>query len=103
HGHPLQLAGDFGGFYWTSTDAFNIGVSFLSDPHNFGKVWIPCFDNFTVRSYYEYHVTTRSIDKAFCNCTLLESAQVGSTNLWHWKLDENIPSYLASVTVASYV
>lgn len=39
HGHPLQMSGDFGGFYWTATYAFNIGVSFLADPHTYGRVW----------------------------------------------------------------
>jgi hypothetical protein len=30
--------------------AFNLGVGFAADPHNFGRVWFPCFDNFVERS-----------------------------------------------------
>src|ERR1019366_2053791 len=103
HGQPLQMAGDFGGFYWTGSYAFNIGVSFLSTPPCFGKVWFPCFDNFSVRSRFEYFVTTDSSRKAFCNGILLDSSSTGGANTWHWKLTGNIPSYLASVTVGPYL
>ncbi|MDB5284010.1 MAG: hypothetical protein JWO06_3085 [Bacteroidota bacterium] len=103
NGSPLQMAGDFGGFFWTATYAFNIGVSFLADPPCFGKVWFPCFDNFTVRSNFEYYITTDITKKAFCNGLLLDSSSNATTNTWHWKLKENIPSYLASVTVGPYV
>jgi len=102
HGHPLQLNGDFGGFYWTSLYAFNIGVSFLADPHNYGRVWFPCFDNFTERSLYEFFITTKSIHKAFCNGLLENVSTAGLTKTWHWKLNEEIPSYLASVSVSDY-
>lgn len=102
HGKPGVLTGDFGGFYWDDTYAFNIGVSFKSDPHNYGRVWFPCFDNFKVRSYYEYFITTRATDKAFCNGLLLDVKTEDSAKVWHWKLKENIPSYLASVAVAPY-
>ncbi len=102
HGHPLQPSNDFGGFFWNGTMAYNIGVSFVSTPNNFGKVWFPCFDNFKVRSYYEYYVTTRNIHKAFCNGVLLDTVQNATINIWHWKLYESIPSYLASVAVAKF-
>lgn len=102
-GTPVQPSGDFGGFYWTSTFAFNMGVSFLADNPCFGKVWFPCFDNFTVRSYYEYYVTTLNNKKAFCNGLLIDTTHVDSASTtWHWKLTENIPSYLASVTVGPF-
>ncbi len=103
HGHPLQLSGDFGGFYWDATYAFNIGVSFLADPHTYGRVWFPCFDNFTERSFYEFFVTTKNIHKAFCNGLLLGvTPAAGNTQIWHWKLGQDIPSYLASVAVSDY-
>ena len=103
HGKPGVLPGDFGGFYWDDRYAFNIGVSFVSDPHNYGRVWFPCFDNFEVRSRYEFFITTRFTDKAFCNGLLLELQTLDSAKIWHWKLNEDIPSYLASVAVADYL
>jgi hypothetical protein len=103
HGHPIQIPGDFGGFYWTTTFAYNIGVSFKSNPHNFGKCWFPCFDNFSERSYHEYYVTTLNTQKAFCNGLLIDSTTADSTITWHWKLAENIPTYLASVTISDFM
>ncbi len=102
HGTPVQEAGDFGGFYWTTSQAFNIGVSFLANPHNYGRVWFPCFDNFTERSLYEFVVTTKDIHKAFCNGMLINSSINGNTKTWHWKLGQEIPSYLASMAVTTY-
>lgn len=103
HGHPLQVSGDFGGFYWDASYAFNIGVSFLADPHTYGRVWFPCFDNFTERSFYEFYVTTKNTHKAFCNGLLLGvTPAAGNTQIWHWKLGQDIPSYLASVAVSNY-
>lgn len=102
HGHPVQMPGDFGGFYWTNTYAFNIGVSFAETPHNYGRVWFPCFDNFEVRSNYEFYVTTKNTHKAFCNGTLQGVVNNGNKKIWHWRLSQPIPSYLASVAVASY-
>lgn len=102
HGHPLQMNGDFGGFYWTAAYAFNIGVSFLADPHTYGRVWFPCFDNFRQRSLYEFYVTTKNTHKAFCNGLLQGVTTAANKKTWHWKLSEEIPSYLASVAVSDY-
>ncbi len=102
HGNPYHASSDFGGFYWTGTYAFNIGVSFLADPHNYGKVWFPCFDNFEQRSLYEFYITTKSNHKAFCNGLLLDVNTVANKKIWHWKLGQSIPSYLASVAVSDY-
>lgn len=102
HGKPLQEAGDFGGFYWTSTYAFNIGVSFLADPHTYGRVWFPCFDNFEERSFYEFYVTTKTNHKAFCNGLLQGVTTNANSKIWHWKLAQDMPSYLASVAVSDY-
>jgi len=103
HGHPHQQLGDFGGFFWDQYYAFNIGVSFYNNPPNYGRVWFPCFDNFQSRSYFEYYVTTQRTQKAFCNGLLLDSSSTPSTNTWHWKLEGDIPSYLASVSISDYL
>ncbi len=102
HGHPLQMPNDIGGFYWTATYAFNIGASYLSNPHNFGKVWFPCLDNFKERSFFEYFVTTKNTHKAFCNGLLQGVTTVANKKTWHWKLYQEIPSYLTSVAVSDY-
>ncbi len=103
HGTPLQMPGDFGGFYWDDLYAFNIGVSFLAEPHNYGKVWFPCFDNFVERSTFHFAVTTDPSRRALCNGrqdSVTLSANGKKT--WYWTMTESIPSYLASISVSDY-
>lgn len=102
HGQPVEDA-TWGGFYFTGDYAYNMGVGFSSNPHNLGKVWFPCVDNFTDRAVYDFHITTSSSHKAFCN-GVLQGAAVNpdATLTWHWKMNQPIPAYLASVAVSAY-
>ena len=59
HGHPQGDASGWGGFYFSPTYAYNLGVGFAALPHNYGRVWFPCFDNFVERSKYEFNIWTR--------------------------------------------
>lgn len=103
HGAPIQTPGDWGGFFWNNTYAFNIGVSFTEDIHNFGKAWFPCFDNFVDRATYDFRIKTRADHKAFCNGTLqTEINNTDGTKTWVWKMNSSIPTYLANVAVANY-
>ena len=103
HGTPIQMPGDFGGFYWDNLYAFNIGVSFLAEPHNYGKVWFPCFDNFVERCTFHFAITTDSIQHAMCNGHQ-DSMVVSPTNTrtWYWTMADSIPSYLATMSVSDY-
>ena len=65
-GKPLQDP-QWGGFYFSGKYAFNLGVGFASDPHNFGRVWFPCFDNFTDRATYDFLIRVDSSYKAYAN------------------------------------
>ena len=103
NGAPIQTSGDWGGFFWGNTYAYNVGVSFTEDVHNFGKAWFPCFDNFTERSTYDFSIKTQGTHKAFCNGLLTNEILNGDgTKTWKWKLNQEIPTYLASVAVANY-
>lgn len=94
----------FGGFYFSSGYAYNLGVGFEADPHNFGRAWFPCFDNFVERSTYTLHVLTSQGRTAYCNGIRTQVDNVGIDSLYtHWTLNEEIPSYLASVAVSNYV
>ena len=101
-GHPLSDA-QWGGFYFSGDYAFNLGVGFASDPHTFGRSWFPCFDNFTDRSTYTFNITVDSGLVAMCNGTLTGTIPLsdGST-MFHWVMNEPIPTYLASVAIAPY-
>lgn len=102
-GRPVKDASGWGGFYFSSGYAFNLGVGFAADPHNYGRVWFPCVDNFVDRATYEFYITTTSTDKAFCNGLLTDTVHQSNGNItWHWQLGQTIPTYLASVAVTSY-
>jgi aminopeptidase N len=103
HGTPYRNLGDWGGFYWDASYAYNIGVSFIEQPHSFGRVWIPCVDNFVERCTFEYFVKTDNTRRPICGGLLLDSVDHGDgTTTWHWQIFEKIPSYLASVSVAHF-
>ena len=102
HGTPFHES--WGGFHWAGTYAFNLGVGFESVPHNLGKSWFPCIDNFTDRASYDVFVTLENGKTAVCGGTLQQVVNnADSTQTWHWQLPQNIPTYLASVAVGDYV
>ncbi len=102
HGQP-QADATWGGFYFNPPYSYNLGVAFTSLPHNFGRVWFPCFDNFVERSLYEFYITIPTGKVATSNGELLDTLNIGNnTTVWHWLLTETIPTYLACVTVSDY-
>lgn len=93
----------FGGFYFNSTYAYNLGVGIGIDPPVFGRAWFPCFDNFVERSTYDFRITTLPQHKAYCGGVLQGSVtNPDNTRTWHWQLQQTIPTYLASVAVSDY-
>jgi len=94
---------EFGGFYFNGNYAYNLGVAFHYLPHNFGRAWFPCIDNFIERSTYDFHITTDSGYMAVCNGLSSSSTNNADGSMtWHWRLSQQIPSYLACVAVAPY-
>lgn len=106
HGQPKGDASGWGGFYFDNAGggdyAYNLGVGFSAKPHNYGRVWFPCFDNFVERSQYEYIITCDSARRAYCNGQLTADVVNGSKRTRTWIMNEPIPTYLASVAVAKY-
>ncbi len=103
HGIPIADAA-WGGFSYVGNYGFQMGVGFNAQPHSFGRTWHPCFDNFVERSDYEFYITTTNDKMAVCNGLLIDTVQQQNNTIrWHWKLNEQIPSYLASVAVCNYV
>jgi len=101
YGKPVKDP-QWGGFYFTSDFAYNMGVGMGSYPHSFGRVWFPCIDEFTDKSTYTFNITTDLDKKAVCGGKLVDSTNLGNAMLWKWKLTEKIPTYLASVAVGEY-
>ena len=104
HGKPQLDPSGWGGFYFTAGYAFNLGVGLSAIPHNFGRAWYPCFDNFIERATYDFNITCSKTNTAFCNGNLVKDTvdTVHNLRLRSWHLSHNIPSYEASVDVAPY-
>ena len=102
HGTP-QVDPQWGGLSFSSLEAFNLGVGFAANPHVYGRVWFPCFDNFVERCSFEFNIKTNGGKLAYCNGLLKkDTTDVGGYRTRTWKLDEEIPSYLACVAVGAY-
>ena len=105
-GNPITDPGGFGGFTFTNDSAFayNLGVGMTVDPHNFGRCWYPCKDNFTERATYEFHIRVKQSQTAVCNGTLISDVDnLDGTRTLHWELKDKIPTYLSSVAVSNYI
>jgi hypothetical protein len=103
NGIPQIDPSGFGGFSFSSGYAYNLGVGFSADPHVYGRVWHPCFDNFVERATYSFAITTSSTHKAVCNGIMTGSINnPNNTITWNWELTQDIPSYLACIAVAGY-
>jgi hypothetical protein len=104
-GEPLIESYNWGGFHFLSdsTLAFNLGVAFQDYPHNYGRVWFPCLDDFIDRATYDVVVRTNSSHKAVSGGILQDTVHHADGSVtWHWRLDQPIPTYLASVAVGDF-
>ncbi len=101
HGEPFHES--WGGFHFSGDYAFNLGVGISNIPHNLGKAWFPCIDDFTDRATYELFVTVDEGLTAVCGGILVEvtSPQPGKQT-YHWTLNQPVPTYLASVAIGEY-
>lgn len=103
HGNPVVDQTGWGGFYNNGNYTYNLGVGFGADPHNYGRVWHACFDNFVERATYSFHLETTSNKMAVSNGYLADSTILNNGNIvWNWELEESIPTYLAMFAAAPY-
>ena len=93
----------FGGLYFQGNYVFNLGVGLDSDPHTYGRGWFPCKDNFTDRAFYDFWMRADSGLMAVCNGTLQAATPNGDgSTTYHWKLRDNMPTYLAGFSIGPY-
>lgn len=101
--HGVPFSESWGGFHFAGNYAFNLGVGFESIPHNLGKAWFPCVDDFKDRALYDYHITVEMSKKAICGGILQSVTEnANGTHTWNWKSFNTIPTYLASVAIGPY-
>jgi aminopeptidase N len=103
HGTPETDASGWGGFYFQNGIAYNLGVGFDAIPHNFGRVWHPCFDNFVERAQYEMTFRTIGTKRAYANGLIInEDTSTPGEMLRTWKINDAIPTYLACFSIGDY-
>ena len=104
HGNPMKDASGWGGFYFSGNFSWNLGVGFADDPHSYGRIWFPCFDNFIERSTFDFKVKVMNDRRASCNGLLTQEVNNNDgTTTYYWELSQAIPSYLACVAVGPYI
>ena len=95
----------WGGVEWWGSDrVYNLGVGFESQPHNLGKAWFPCVDNFNDKTSYDLFITVTNDKKAICGGNLIETVDNGDgTSTWHWNTPQEISTYHISFVVGDFV
>ena len=95
----------WGGVEWWGTNyVYNLGVGFDSQPHNLGKTWFPCVDNFTDKATYDLVISTTNDKKAICGGNHVETIDNGDgTSTWHWETPQEIATYHISFLVGDLV
>lgn len=94
----------WGGVDWADPNyVYNLGVGFESQPHNLGKTWFPCVDNFIDKATYDVFVTATNDKKAICGGVLIGTIDNGDgTSTWHWNTPQEIATYHISFAVGEY-
>lgn len=102
-GTPMTSESGFGGFYFESGYAYNLGIGLDDKPHNYGRAWYPCFDNFVERSTYEYQITHRDDHTAHGVGTYMGTDTLPDGKLLTtYYMSQPIPTYLSSIAVSNY-
>lgn len=102
-GQPTTDASGWGGFYYGNNIAYNLGVGFDADPHNYGRTWFPCFDQFIERSTFTFKTITTGGRISQCTGVRTVETILGGDTLWtEWEMNQPIPSYLPGIAVGHY-
>ena len=94
----------WGGVMWSGNYVCNMGVGFESIPHNLGKCWFPCVDNFTDKATYDVYVTVSTAMTAVCGGNLVNTVDNGNgTKTVHYNVPQEIATYHISFAVGDYI
>lgn len=93
----------WGGFYFDNNIYYNLGIAIYEYPHNAGKAWFPCRDNFYDKATYRFAITAPQGWKAICT-GLLDTvvANADTSDTFVWSLNRQTPTYLVGVAVAPF-
>lgn len=101
-GHTFNES--WGGVHWSSSSSvYNLGVGISTVPHNLGKSWFPCVDNFEDKANYDVFVTTPYYLNAVCGGSLIETiTNEDGTLTRHWSEEQPISTYHISFAVDAF-
>ena len=95
---------NWGGVHWSADYVYNLGVGFDSQPHNLGKTWFPCVDNFSDKASYDLYITIPEAMTSSCGGILSKSVSNNNgTKTDHWIVNQEIPTYLMSFAFGDFV
>lgn len=95
---------NWGGIHWSDDYVYNLGVGFDSQPHNLGKTWFPCVDNFSDKASYDLYLTYGDNMISSCGGLLAETTNNNDgTKTDHWVMSQEISTYLISFAIGNFV
>ena len=102
-GRQNAESGGWGGFWFDANCHYNLGVGFEADPHSMGRSVFPCRDNFTDKATYTLRVKTKAGWTAECGGMLQSrTANADGTENSVWRIGQEVPTYLVSVSQAAW-
>ncbi len=93
---------NWGGIHYSNNIIYTLGVAFSDYPHCYGRSWFVCSDNFTDKAKFDFHITTNNDVKAVCSGNLISESENGNNKTYHWKLEQNAPTYAVGMTIANF-
>lgn len=103
HCNGYVESGGWGGMHFDNDMSYNLGVGFDTDPHVMGRAFFPCRDNFTDKATYTLRVKAKVGWTAECGGMLQSRIlNADSTESSVWRIEQQTPTYLVSVSQAAW-
>jgi aminopeptidase N len=103
HCNGYVESGGWGGMHFDADMNYNLGVGFDADPHVMGRAFFPCRDNFTDKATYTLRVKAKVGWTAECGGMLQSRIlNADSTESTVWRIEQQTPTYLVSVSQAAW-
>ena len=100
----VPYTSSWGGVHWNGEYVYNLGVGIYTEPHNLGKAWFPCVDDFEDKANYDIFVTAEAPKMAVCGGNLIETIDNGNGSAtYHWSENQMISTYHISFAVGEFV
>ncbi|MEO7174201.1 MAG: M1 family metallopeptidase [Saprospiraceae bacterium] len=102
-GTPITSSSGFGGFYFEDNIAYNLGIGLNDSPHNYGRAWYPCFDNFVERATYDFTIIAPPGMKGYAIGEFIdETVDLDNRNIRRYRMNQLLPTYLTGIAVSTY-